>query len=386
MKSLIVVYSIILNVLLLFGNVSCFAGVIFRDNFDDHSDWQPEQLLTKDYAVGNGAIDGTARCSATSEGIGCPNGKAMYFGYYVAMSAWPDYKGNNTLNISSFNARGGVGKALTLWMEPIDATRCDGGSKWCSDGQLSIALPKPYNDLYVRYYIKFQPGWRWNSTQGVGAAGKFLRVSHFHDIKGVATYKFFKSGNHFPLFILDLTNQTYFVGDGSDPFAEVHMHPRFQSVYYGDKNIPTPDFLVNWDFERIRVGTGGTGYNGHITFDEFLSDGKWHMIVLHLKGNSKMGVADGMYELTIDNDVIVSRNNIAWAGSYSDPDCTNCVKPPQDFVGWNWVSIGGNMYNGVYPSNVREEQWYAIDDLVISDEPLGAEFPLIRGVEDITGK
>lgn len=362
----------------IFLTVVCFAGIslsniigasaeiIFQDNFDDHSDWSPPQSLTTDYGVANGALDGSTACTAENGHPGCPDGSAKYSAYFLARSAWADYNGHNTLNISSDNARGGTGKALTLWMEPIDSIRCDGGTKWCSDGQLSVNLPQTYHEIYIRYYLMFQPGWKWADS---GGAGKFLRASHYHNYPDVPYYKFFKDGNHFPIFVLDLTDQAYFTADGSDPFAEVHMHPRFQSAYYGSAAVPQPAYLVNWDFERIRVGTGGTGWNGYITFEQFIADGKWHRVEVHLKGNSAMGAEDGIYELWVDRDVIVSRNNIAWADSVYEEACANCINPPRNFVGWNWVSIGGNQFNIAYSADTHMEQWYAIDDIVISTEP-----------------
>ena len=340
---------------------SVYCEVIFQDNFDDHSDWAPDQPIypnTQANTSADGGVTGSTACT------GCPDGAAKYRGYYIASSAWDGYKGNNTLNISSANARGGAGKALTFWMEPINTTKCDGGTKWCSDGQLSVSLPQAYNEIYIRFYIKFQPDWKWDSTNG-SAAEKFCRATHLHELPGIAMYKFGTTGNHFPGLFFDLGEATYYGTEG----ILFKMHPRFQSSYHLGAT-PTPTYLINNDYAGYYV-YGGTGTGGRKTFEEYIGDGNWHCFEIRLKGNSSVGAEDGEWEVWVDGTSIFTQTNVAWADSVYKSSYTNCINPPSDFVGWNWVSFGGNMLNRYYSEPTQIEQWYAIDDIVISTTYVG---------------
>jgi len=40
-------------------------------------------------------------------------------------------------------------------------------------------------------------------------------------------------------------------------------------------------------------------------------------------------------------------------------------------VGWNMVSLGGNAFNLFSDTANKAEQWYALDDVVVSTEYLG---------------
>jgi len=105
---------------------SSFADtIIFQDNFDNHADWTSP---VQNYSDGSDDSDSTGdfetRCTS------CPQDGAIYSGMYSARAAWSDYRGNETLSINSANARGGTGKALTMWMEPVNSSSCDGGTYW----------------------------------------------------------------------------------------------------------------------------------------------------------------------------------------------------------------------------------------------------------------
>lgn len=337
------------------------AVVIFQDNFDSHSDWSPTQPMypLNDVSASDGGIHGETACST------CPDGSAKYRGYFLARSAWEGYRGNNSINIGPVNARGGAGKALTFWHEPIDSTHCDGGTMWCSDGALGISLPQSYNEIFMRFYIKFQPGWVWANVDSTSQ--KFVRISHLHEFPGVGTWTYGDSGNHFPAFIYQIGDDRYWSING----ARFKMCARFQSSYKYS-TIPNPTYLIAGDFEEA-YAYGGTGTGGRKTFAEYIGDGNWHHMELRLKGNSGIGTQDGEWQLWIDGSSILVRRNIAWADSVYKAGCSKCLNPPRNFVGWNYVVIGGNSYNRVYPITQHIEQWYAIDDLIISTTYVGPD-------------
>jgi len=192
-------------------------------------------------------------------------------------------------------------------------------------------LPQSYDELYVSFYIKFQPDWAWRTVSTpeipvTGSGAKFFRVSHEWFKNGY--FRNNKDGNHFPILFLDMGANGYY---GQPAKAQLTLHPRFQSTYggssYGSLVVPIPYYLKdgNWDFERAFVG-GGSAVGGDKTFSELFGDGQWHNLKIRLKGNSAMGVEDGVWELWIDGVPIASRNNIAWADSQYDVTCPNCIK------------------------------------------------------------
>jgi hypothetical protein len=348
-----------------------WAEIIFQDNFDDHSDWSPTQAV---HGNGSSSQDGNSITACT----GCPDGTAKYMGYYLQSSAWPDYVGNNTMNISSLNARGGKGKALTHWTEPINAS-CDGNA-WCSDGQLSILLPDNYDEIYVRFYIKFDPEYvfDWENSFQSFSSEKFFRTTHYHEEGSSTLYRFgynvkdiVNDGyDHHPVEIFDLGQNQY-----NQDAVRLIMGPRYTSTYE-----PTSATPVGVYSNGVTV-PGGTGYGGDKTMQELLADGEWHCFEFYHKGNTAggyyNGTPDGIYRMWLDGTQVHELTNLAWADGADDQNDWT----PEPFPGWNWVSIGGNSRNFHYAQATatsetdaqEEEQWYAIDDIVISTEYIGPE-------------
>jgi hypothetical protein len=361
-------------VILFFGWAS--AEVLFEDSFDSHPDWttnQPVYPSNVGNALCDGANDGSTACSD------CPQGDAKYWGRYIGTSAWSGYKGEETVQISSSNARGGSGKAATFWMEPIDTARCDSGSMWCSDGQMAVRLPEAQDTIFIRYYIKFQPDWVWDTTSGHSSpSGKIVHAAYNHDIDGSGCFQAFSNGQMFPAIVQNIGNEYPFYQ--SDAF-NLRATVRFQSSYYGNYGDPVPDYLVNGDFARAWIpgGSGTAGYNGHKTWEESMGDGEWHSVEIELTGNSAMGAEDGVFRIWYDGEEILDLDRVAYADNQYWDECNNCLNPPRDFVGWNMVSIGGNFYNRAYPEDTHIEQWYAIDDFVVSTEYIGPDYVIGEG-------
>ena len=354
------------------------AEILFEDSFDSHPDWttsQPVYPSNVGNALCDGAVDGSTACSD------CPQGDAKYWGRYIGTSAWSGYKGEETVQIDSANARGGSGKAATFWMEPIDTTRCDGGSMWCSDAQMAVRLPEAQDTIFIRYYIKFQPDWVWDTTSGHSApSGKIVHAAHNHDIDGSGCFQAFSNGQMFPAIVQNIGNEeTFYQSDAFNLRATV----RFQSSYYGGYGDPDPVYLDagSRDFARAWIpgGSGTAGYNGHKTWEESMGDGEWHSVEIQLSGNSAMGAEDGIFRMWYDGEEILDLDRVAYADNQYWDECNNCLNPPRDFVGWNMVSIGGNFYNRAYPEDTHIEQWYAIDDFVVSTEYIGPDYVIGEG-------
>ncbi|MFZ3209413.1 MAG: hypothetical protein WA140_11370 [Geobacteraceae bacterium] len=106
------------------------------------------------------------------------------------------------------------------------------------------------------------------------------------------------------------------------------------------------------------------GQKSHSYADTF-GDGNWHTITMYLKMDSSPGAADGESKLWIDGNLSDSRSGIRWRSTDGDAN-----------AGWNTVGLGGNAFNNYLkllnsdPFKLGAEQWYAIDDVIISTTPI----------------
>lgn len=325
--------SIVLILLLLLPATS-FGAILFEDNFDAQADWSPTQPL---------ATEGSIECTGS-----CPSVPAGYDSYRLGKSYYNNV-GDNTLNIDSTNYRGSSGKALTFWSEVCDS--CG----WASDGLLGIKLPSEgYEEIYARFYIKFQSDWKWDTS--ASPQQKFFRIVHY-DGSG-SPFVFFQEGNSRPLSTIFLAKWN---GGASNTAAVVNY--RYENTYYPDKANP-----YHVKENTYYLGTGN--YAGTGEDSAMIGDGGWHYWEFYLKINSGVGVPDGKMKLWIDGELISEVNDLAWG------DVGAQVSPRRL---WNYVMIGGNNYNHYAPQSQAPEQWYAVDDLVISTTYIGPDYVIGGG-------
>lgn len=322
------IIGVILFCLLIVLPQHSWSAVIFEDNFDNHANWSPTQSTS-------GSVDCWEWNSCTTN---LPNG---YIGYRMARSYYSN-AGHNTLNIDSTNHRGASGKAFTFWNETC--TSCG----WASDGLLAVKLTpydSGYQELYVRFYIKFDSNWKWDST--ASSLQKFFRITHY---KGPGSYTctFCPTGRFAPE-ALDL------LGKGHSGIADIHLE---QTYLYETSFYPqnaTPSHGQN-DFFYFGTGSyngGGTDFND----SGMMGDGNWHCWEFYVKLNSAVGVADGTMKFWQDGVLIANTTDLAWG------DAGSQVSPRKL---WNYVMLGGNNDNKFAAQSQEAEQYYAIDDLVIS--------------------
>ena len=317
------------TVVVLMGATLAFAGVIFEDNFNTQPDWQME----------HGNIS-TPTVNPDDKPIGyraCWTQDSVY--------ATP---GHAPVSITPANARGGSGKALTMYSESGD-----GQSEWVSDVLLqSIFEWDPqYQEVYVRFWMQFQIGWQWDMTND--AYQKFFRVAHYN-------------GGSFT--DMDVSYQGMVISDllkyGTGDNYQYSMAPRYETEYYPDQANPT-------GIRNDQAYLSGSG----VEFDAIgmPGDGEWHCWEMHYKRNSAVGVPDGEHRLWIDDILIYERTDFAFAdvGSVADPR-----------KGWNTVVLGGNNYNRYANISEEIEQWYAIDDFVVSTDPIGIEYEVLTSPAD----
>jgi hypothetical protein len=378
--------------------INSYCATLFEDNFDYPHDWSPTQKKypnSIEYWPANKVAD-------------APPPPARYFCYRVGGSMFT-HVGHNTFCIDSTNHRGTSGRGLTVWNESDDRF-------WASDGILGVLLDpngNGYKELYIRFYMKFQPGWKWNTSNS--PQQKFVRASHYIN-DGRNPFQFFQLGSHHPIWVGELAKW----GTGTYPITYFSSY-FYESSYYPSLAIPKHEDNTNYFFHE---GANYSSYNEEGAKKDFwdpnmIGDGKWHCWELYLKMNSAIGVPDGEQKFWYDGKLVDKTKDLAWSDETSVVKGTNgnkycCIlrhqssannRPitgtdwrkywqltdskrqgkewatstyyglsssnPRSF--WNFVAIGGNNFNAFAPNEKEAEQWYAIDDLVIADKYIGPD-------------
>lgn len=318
------------------------GAILFEDNFDNHADWSPSQVNQND-------------CWGSS----CTSQPTGYYGYHLQATVYSNTK-HNTLNIDSTNHRGASGKALTVYQESaIDK----GTAYFVSDGLLMIPLASNgYDEVYVRFFVKFQtsPAWQWMVNQSNSPQWKFFRISHYdYSSNRPISFGPLTTDTHYPLTIVDIAKYNRGSAD-----AELRIAARYTNQYYPDRPVYLGD--DSFDVYIPPANYGGTGAEWYDSGQP--GDGSWHCYEFYVKLNSAQGVADGKYKIWYDGNLVLNETNLMWW----DPG----TKPKQK---WNMVMLGGNSNNHWTDSSAQAEQWYAIDDLVISTTYIGPNYVIGGG-------
>ncbi len=334
------------NKLLLFLIISLFmtaptnAAVLFETNFDSMANWTTPQAQTSTTA---GCFDNTA-----TEGEGCDVGAAPSpFTSYRYVSERPcSVSGANTMNIggvnysvldnavaTGFSPYGGSGKSFVFWNEPCLTE----GQSWGSDGILGYWLGATgYQELYIRYKIRFMPGWVWNTS-----SSPMMKLGHWGHYSGLPTNPFgFFSDQTFPLFVPGLAK-------------------------YGSGTYPLELYLYSADTTGATRQEAGYQICGNYTDPTTAgcpNDNNWHTLEYHMKLNTAAGTANGIKQAWWDGTQVLNITDVEWVRS-GDP--AN--------YGINHIMLGGNNYN-LYSSG--GEQWYSLDDLVISTTYVGTSYEI----------
>lgn len=388
MKKVILLTTTVLILMRVGLPTQSYCAILFEDNFDSHPDWLPPQ----------GKYPNSIEYWPAHKVADAPPPPDGYFCYRVAGSKFTD-SAPNTLRIDSTNHRGPSGKGLTVWNESDNRG-------WASDGILGILLDQNsngYEEIFVRFYIKFQPGWKWTTTSS--PMQKFFGASHY--IKGDSNpFKVFDFGSSHPGFCGNLAKW----GDGTYPIAYYASY-RFENAYYPSDATP-PYVNSSSHYFSDRVGNKKDFWDTGM-----MGDANWHCWEFNLKMNSQIGYPDGEHRFWCDGILIAEVKDLAWSdetsvviGSdrldyscilrhtsadinrpitgadwqkYWKPNGSNgkgkewktgevygfSTSNPRSL--WNYVRIGGNNANHYAPNEEEAEQWHAIDDLVISTEYIG---------------
>ncbi|MDA8430920.1 MAG: hypothetical protein M0T70_16820 [Geobacteraceae bacterium] len=154
------------------------------------------------------------------------------------------------------NPNGAGGKGQRHWMQGQGGTctQVDGNS-----GGTRIDFNSSVNEIWVRFYLKFQPGFTWTNYQGY----KLLYFNH----DGFSNFNYFQIGEN-----------------GSDGSLDYYTQFGDQSHY------------------SASVGYG-TLYGSP-------ASGAWHSIEVHIKSETSSGAKDGILQMWVDGVLKANFNNV----------------------------------------------------------------------------
>jgi hypothetical protein len=348
---------IILFILLIVSPVK--AAVIFSDNFDSQADWVLPQHPECGYFGGSNTCgsatvpptgwDGfytETNCSA-GNGIGNHN---------LYISSYADYP-TNTVACRS-------GKCITQWDE-----RCTSGMV-NSDGNIHKDLGAEYTTLYFRYYFRFASNYPMTMNKKLyhmqhyssGSPWQYFGTNYGNQPGGVVNW------NTYNGFLEPSATFRGYCG----PENETSANPPYYSCYSFDNGTPANVFL---DGGQYGDESGLIAYDIEGAYQDYrtmtgsaqtlLRDGQWHRFEAMQQintWNSGTGAfnADGIFRIWLDGTLVLGRSNVVWQKCYGG----YCSEQR----GWRVIGLGGNSNNDTVDSG---ENWYAIDDLCISDAYIG---------------
>jgi len=311
------------------------AETIFEENFDLLPDWK---------------VAGTWRECDFTNSYDCPvDDVPGEWDFYRSQEQWhPDFgEPANVphMQINGTEKRGTAGKSF---INSLESEKESHYTNYYNDGILMKLFDEPQDEVYVSFWIKMDPNWQWRNGSGTF---KLFRVGHWIpydqykiDGKPVNAFNLGGEGNTAPMYLFNIKK--------SDEWGWQHSHaPRCapaEKHYNCDQNGKYKEYNYS------------ARYEGYPTYEDHMGDGQWHHLKFHVKMNSAPGAEDGIVELWFDDVLEYSVSNV----EYLSPTAEAGTK-------WNFFSIGGNWNVWFAPVEDKKEQWYAIDDIVVSTTPIG---------------
>ncbi|MEK7634841.1 MAG: hypothetical protein AAB446_00170 [Patescibacteria group bacterium] len=327
----------------LFANTSK-AVVLFEDSFDSQADWTREQPNS-----------GTESYTPPTDWTDAWHESSIF-----TKSSTLGTKGEPTMSIrnGAGYTYGGTGKAFVYHHEAGEDSFC-APFEWCSDGLTGKSLvgtnwTQGYDEIYIRFRMKLQPGWQWKtSTTG---SMKMLHVSHY---SGTGSLHDFHSLNENKPRMVAVLQRDVDWQRVRLMTLDSALPPIAPSEYYYDP------------YNQVYTGEGDPGDTQGCQWgtQNCIQAGVWHTYEFRLKMNSAMDVADGIMQFWVDGVMEGSKTNINWVSENNVGGDAN----PANYR-WNYVWLGGNNYNGYTSRSALSEQWYAIDDFVISTTYVGPDY------------
>jgi len=254
-------------------------------------------------------------------------------------------------------------KSLVCYRESYSLN--DGSAGWNSDGILMKIFDEGKESVFVRFYIKFQPGW---TEAGQTKIFRWLSL----DEDGSPT-SFFSDGDSAPIYLWDWATSSYgvrhFHSFRADPQGDNYFmtNPSPQGL---PRSMSQGDLTANYDGNIRDLNGDGTEDNTITLIDqktgETLTAGEnfhdqifgsaWHKVEIYLSMNSSPGAKDGEMKYWLDDQLCFFNEQMPWMGDDS----------PGGRL-WNAVGIGGNDNFNTYPNSEAVQEWYAISKIEIFD-------------------
>lgn len=363
-------------ILLILLPLRVYGGVVFEDNFDSQTTW----------TSANGQCNVTGTCT--------PPPPTGWTGWYNT-GTFPTPTYHNVMNIDATDNHGVSGKAFIKYDESTQF-----GSFFSSDGTLLKILDTDQSEIYARIWIKFPSDFVLDADDVY--SGKIFRIEHWD--RGSPNYfLYFSSGYTGPSYIFNTYNSPTY---GWRYLNSYRCDPQATDYYCPNNTGNSSGVPAGYNYQ----------YPGNPTFKNHMGDGQWHRLDFRVKMNTYAGSgiwnADGIMQYWYDGTLIFTESNQKWINSGTDSS-----------IGWNMVSIGGNTQNhwnltwqpnhaytagdvvvaqsktwtclqnhtstvdagmpqyasnaywsmGSYVANPIE-QWYAIDDVVVSTTPIASDY------------
>jgi len=323
------------------------AGVlVFSENFDAQANWVG--------AAGGGVLSNPPT-----------NWDA---GYQV--EAWhPDTVPGSKPNMAINSEQAFSGKSFITYSESEHH-----GSGWASDGIILKDIA-PTARLYVKFKIKFQPGFAGDLDRGMI---KIIRAGHFDGGTDANRFKFFGTGHTAPIYIFDWVQNSYGVRQQHafrcDSQEASYYCP---GMVYNGASLSGGSDSSNFSEDLVRFNTilpdlvngGNLPTSGIVSHNQVYGD-VWHDIAFYLELNSEPGLDDGKFRLWFDGQLISGADNMPWIMNGGSMEAK-----------WNFIGIGGNDYfhwdivDGEFTAS--KERWYSLDNLEIyNGMPEGVDYEL----------
>jgi len=336
------------------------AEILFQEDFDNQPDW----------TSGMHSTDIVQRASTHT----IPNDWYSIRQDPTWAPSIGDTDKHETIEILASNAdksRRGTGKSMVSWRESYD----DGNQRWTSESIMLKHFPEGYDQLYVEFWIRFDPNWSRLHVEGKPASySKIFRISSWS--KQGSEFEAFSSGNLGPMVVWDHKIDAY----GLRNSISFRGGPHGDNYSFSEGDIPgLPRSLVglgglslNFTENLAYMGPGGTrsyiedrvnggvvpiGTYDTVQHDQIFGPGdSWTKMAFFVKMNSAPGIKDGVFRQWLNGHQIFFNTQIPWMRSSDTKDTS---------AKWNIVAFGGNDSFLYYPNGDKREEWYSIDDIVV---------------------
>lgn len=319
---------------LIISTATTDAEVIFEDNFDNQPDYNSHEHVS----------------SQTSHKLYAKNGDPLPEGW----DAISDY---TTYDLPHLEITGDPEKTGSRGGKVLLMRRASFDPAWQGDSQFEKVLDRQYKELYISFWIRFQPNWTHDGQS------KLFRV------KSEPPGTRYTEGYWGRVGMGTLWQAKHYAVKDSGFRDALGVRPLMTDPPPG---IPSPGWRWNDKGFNLSYNAHSHGRltdhandggllptSGSVSHGQVFGDA-WHKMEFHLKVNTAPGVQDGIYTQWMDGVKLIDNHTMAWLQNDTEhPD-----------RGFNTVGFGGNDYFMAYPNEERVQEWYAFDDIVIrSDLP-----------------